>query len=144
MQSHLLILCLTNGVPKSADLQLNPLDLRVKPWVIQSFLTLDYVDRTLSETIRWKAVEQYFTVVLFVNPLTPRVKPWVIQSSLTLDSVDRTLSETICWKAVEQYFTVVLFVIFGQFRNFELGTVRGKRINVPQSLKCPQQIHSYS
>ena len=28
-----------------------------------------------SETIHWKAVEQYFTVVLFVNPLTPRVKP---------------------------------------------------------------------
>ena len=33
----------------------------------------------LSVTIYWKAVEQYFTVVLFVNPLTPRVKPRVIQ-----------------------------------------------------------------
>ena len=32
-------------------------------------------------TIHWKAVEQYFTVVLFVNPLTPRVKPWLIQSA---------------------------------------------------------------
>ena len=42
-------------------------------------------------TIHWKAVEQYFTVVLFVNPLTPRVKPWVIQSFLTFDSMDRTL-----------------------------------------------------
>ena len=42
-------------------------------------------------TINWKAVEQYFTVVLFVNPLTPRVKPWVIQSFLTFDSMDRTL-----------------------------------------------------
>ena len=42
-------------------------------------------------TIYWKAVEQYFTVVLFVNPLTPRVKPWVIQSFLTFDSMDRTL-----------------------------------------------------
>ena len=41
--------------------------------------------------IHWKAVEQYFTVVLFVNPLTPRVKPWVIQSFLTFDSMDRTL-----------------------------------------------------
>ena len=41
-------------------------------------------------TIHWKAVEQYFTVVLFVNPLTPRVKPWVIQSFLTFDSMDRT------------------------------------------------------
>ena len=42
-------------------------------------------------TIYWKAVEQYFTVVLFVNPLTPRVKPWAIQSFLTFDSMDRTL-----------------------------------------------------
>ena len=44
-----------------------------------------------SVTIYWKAVEQYFTVVLFVNPLTLRVKPWVIQSFLTFDSMDRTL-----------------------------------------------------
>ena len=42
-------------------------------------------------TIHWKAVEQYFTVVLFVNPLTPRGKPWVTQSVLTLYSMDRTL-----------------------------------------------------
>ena len=42
-------------------------------------------------TNHWNAVEQYFTVVLFINPLTPRVKPWVIHSFLTLDSVDRTL-----------------------------------------------------
>ena len=42
-------------------------------------------------TIHWKAVEQYFTVVLFVNPLTPRVKPPVVQSFLTFDSMDRTL-----------------------------------------------------
>ena len=41
--------------------------------------------------IHWKAVEQYFTVVLFVNPLTPRVKPWMIQSFLTFDSMDRTV-----------------------------------------------------
>ena len=44
-------------------------------------------------TIHWKAVEQYFTVLLFVNPLTPTVKPSdkVIQSFLTFDSMDRTL-----------------------------------------------------
>ena len=42
-------------------------------------------------TIHWKAVEQYFTIVLFVNSLTPRVKPWVMQSFLTFDSMDRTL-----------------------------------------------------
>ena len=42
-------------------------------------------------TIHWKAVEQYFTVVLFVNPLTLTVTPWVIQSFLTFDSMDRNL-----------------------------------------------------
>ena len=42
-------------------------------------------------TIHLKAVEQYFTVVLFVNPLTPRVKPWVIQSCVTFDFMDRAL-----------------------------------------------------
>ena len=41
--------------------------------------------------IHWNAVEQYFTVVMFVNPLTLRVKPWVIKSFLTCDYVDRTL-----------------------------------------------------
>ena len=61
-------------------------------------------------TIHWKAVEQYFTVVLFVNHLNPRVKPWVIQSFLPFDSMGRILRVTIHWKAVEQYFTVVLFV----------------------------------
>ena len=35
------------------------------PWVIKSFLTLDSMDRTLKFD-HWKAVEQYFTVVLFV------------------------------------------------------------------------------
>ena len=56
-------------------------------------------------TIRWKTVEQYFTVVLFVNPLTARVKPWVIQSFLTFDSKDRTPK---CDNSLD--FTVVLFV----------------------------------
>ena len=56
-------------------------------------------------TTHWKAVEQYFIVVLFVNPLTPRVKPWAIQSSLTFDSMYRTLK---CdhWKAVFQFYPV--------------------------------------
>ena len=61
-------------------------------------------------TIQWKAVEQYFTVVLFVYPLTPTVTAWVIQSSLTFDSMDRTLNCDHSFEAVEQYFTVVLFV----------------------------------
>ena len=45
-------------------------------------------------TINWKAVEQYFAVVLFVfnfNPLTPRVKPWVTRSFVAFDSMDRTV-----------------------------------------------------
>ena len=69
----------------------NPLTPRVKPWVIQSFLSFDSMDRSLkSVPIHWKAVEEYFTVVQF-NPLTPRVKPWLTQSFLTFDSMDRTL-----------------------------------------------------
>ena len=61
--------------------------------MIQSFLTFDSMDRTLKcdqLSIYWKAVKQYFTVVLF-NLLTLRVKPWVVQSFLTFDSMDRTL-----------------------------------------------------
>ena len=46
----------------------------------------------LTVTIHWKAVEQCFTVVLFVNPLTSRVKTWVIQSFLTFDSMDRSVN----------------------------------------------------
>ena len=57
-------------------------------------------------TIHWKAVEQYFTVVLFVDPLTPRVKAWVIQSFLTFDSMYRTLK---CDHSLESCL-VVLFV----------------------------------
>ena len=52
----------------------NPLTLRVKPWVIQSFLTFDSMDRTLKCDIHWKAVEQYFTVVLFVFQSYPVCK----------------------------------------------------------------------
>ena len=47
--------------------------------------------------IRWKAIEQYFTVVLFVNLLTPS---------------KCFLSVNIRWKAVEQCFTVELFSLF--------------------------------
>ena len=35
----------------------------------QSFLTLDSMDRSLKCDINWKAVKQYFTVVLFVCQL---------------------------------------------------------------------------
>ena len=73
-------------------------------------------------TIHWKAVEQYFTLVVFVNLLTPRVKPWVIQSFLTFDSMYRTLKcdHSLEIKAVEQYFAVVLFVLkFYPFCYFE-------------------------
>ena len=43
---------------------INPLTPRVKPLVRQCFLTFDCMDRSV--TIHWTAVEQYFTVVLFV------------------------------------------------------------------------------
>ena len=89
-----------------ALLLLNPLTPRVKPQVIQSFLTFDSMDRTLKcETIHCKAAEQYFTVVLFVIPLTPRVKPLVIQSFLTFDSMDRTLKCSD--NSLESYLTVL-------------------------------------
>ena len=39
---------------------LNPLTPRLEPCVIHSFLSFDSMD------IHWKAIEQYFTVVLFV------------------------------------------------------------------------------
>ena len=85
----------TKGSRFSFAIGFNPLTPRVKPWVIQGFLTFDSKDRPLkcdySLESCWKAVEQYFTLVLFVNPLTPRVKPCVIQGFLTFDSTDRTL-----------------------------------------------------
>ena len=70
-------------------------------------------------TIQWKAVEQYFTVVLFVNPLTPRVEPWVIKGFLTFDSIDRSLKCDHSL-AVEQYLNLVLlFFNFTQFVIFQ-------------------------
>ena len=42
---------------------LNPLTPRVKPWVIQRFLTFDSMDRTLKcPTICWKAVDSFVDV----------------------------------------------------------------------------------
>ena len=76
-------------------------------------------------TIHWKAVEQHFTVVLFVNPLTTRVKPWVIQSSLSFDFMYRTLK---CDRSLESCLAVlycgvcysILFVILEKFINFRI------------------------
>ena len=39
----------------------------MKPWVIQSFLTFDSMDRTQSAAIHWKAVEQGPVVRSMVN-----------------------------------------------------------------------------
>ena len=49
---------------------LNPLTPTVKPRVIQRFLTFDSTDRTLM-CDHWKAVEQYFTLVVFVFQFYP-------------------------------------------------------------------------
>ena len=71
-------------------------------------------------TIHWKAVEQYFTVVLFVNPLTPSMKPCVIQSFLTFDPIDRTLK---CDRTLESCGVVCVcdftqFVFFWKIYQF--------------------------
>ena len=50
-------------------LNLNLLTPRVKLWVIQGFLTFD--SEHLSMAIHWKAVEQYFAVVLFAFQFYP-------------------------------------------------------------------------
>ena len=78
--------------------------------------------RNPSVNIHWKAVEQYFTVVLFVNPLTRRVKPWVIDSFLTFDSMDRTLK---CDHSLESCcFSICNFV--GKFNlDLALSGVKG-------------------
>ena len=63
-------------------------------------------------TIHWKAVERYFTVVLFVNPLTPRVKPWVIQSFLIFDNnCDHSFEScTLLWCCLFFNFTKFLIM----------------------------------
>ena len=72
-------------------------------------------------TIHWKAVEQYFTVVLFVNPLTRRVKPWVIQSFLNFDSMDRILE---CDHLLESTLMgCCLFFDLTQFVILQIGSI---------------------
>ena len=72
-------------------------------------------------TIHWKAVELYFTVVLFVNPLSPRVKPWVIQSFLTFDLMDRTLKRL---RSIQVSF-VALILFDRVFRFLSMTCIRG-------------------
>ena len=83
-------------------------------------------------TIHWKAVEQYFTVVLLVNPLTSRVKPWVIQSFLTFNPMDRkcdhSLETAVLYCGAVCFYTVC---DFGKFINFGFGTVRSERARFP-------------
>ena len=55
----------------------------MKPWMIQSLLTFDSMDRTLSVTIHWKAVEQYFTVVVVVVGISQSERLWI--SALNLE-----------------------------------------------------------
>ena len=50
---------------------LNPLTPRVKPCMIRSFLTFDSMDKTPKSDHSLEAVEQYFTVVLFVFQFYP-------------------------------------------------------------------------
>ena len=49
----------------------NPLTPRVKPWVIQSFLTFDSMKRTLKCDHLLESFEQYFTVLLYVFQFYP-------------------------------------------------------------------------
>ena len=106
-------------------------------------------------TIHWKAVDQCFTVVLFVNPLTLRVKPWVMQSFLTFDSMEEPQSVTIHRKDAEQYFTVVLFDFqfypvcnFRKSISFGRGAIRSERVkwcivNTPHSFSSASSSYAY-
>ena len=80
--------------------------------------------------IHWKAVEQYFTVVLFVNPLTPRVKPWVTQSFLTFEQnskvclfIGKLLSSTL--QCCSLFFTQVLILENLSVLDLALSGVQG-------------------
>ena len=66
----------------------NPLTLRVKPWVIQSFLTFDSMYRTQSVAIHCKAVEQNSSVVLFVFK-------FVVFQNLSIFGLDNVRSERV-------------------------------------------------
>ena len=77
-------------------------------------------------TIHWKAVDQYFIVVLFLNPLIPRVKPWVIQSFPTFDSINRALK---CDHSFGKLLSFTQFAILEFFFHFGLGNVKSERAN---------------
>ena len=49
----------------------SPVTPRVKPWVIQMFLTFDSVDRTLKCNYSLARFEQYSTVELFILQFSP-------------------------------------------------------------------------
>ena len=83
----------------------NPLTPKVKPWVIQSFVTLIQWTEPLSVTILWKAVEKCVGVVLFGFQFFPgiilenffnfrlgtvRVNSW-IHRTLSRTSVGRSI-----------------------------------------------------
>ena len=55
-------------------------------------------------TIQMKAIEQYFSVVLFIIQY---------KMVLTIESVDEILNKSVAiqMKAVQQYFPVVLFIM---------------------------------
>ena len=63
------------------SLLINPLNPTVKPWVIQSFLAFD--SKPYSVTIHWKAVEQYFILVLFVFQFYTL---WSLKTNFSLNS----------------------------------------------------------
>ena len=116
----------------------DPLTPRVKPWVIQSFLTFDFMYRTL-KCDHWKAVEQCFTVVLFDFQCYPvcnfgkfisfgldtvrieRVKPEMLRGCLCTDMFCRkrvlvTLKYT-SFKAVS--FIGIVFFVFADLKEDE-------------------------
>ena len=115
----------------------NPLTPRVKPWVMQSFLTFDSMDRTLKCDHSLESCGmQYFTVVLFVNPLTPRVKPWVMQSFLTFDSMDRTLKCDHSLESTLLWCCSILpsFTQFWKMCEVWTGTVRSEGVKTLLSI----------
>ena len=75
----LLFTAQNNKTQHTSKFCFNPMTPRVKPQVIQSFLTFDSMDRTLK--CDRKAVEQYFTVVLFVSAIFPS---WLFQKLISV------------------------------------------------------------
>ena len=60
--------------------------------------------KSLSVTIRMKAIKQYFPVVLFIM---------LYKSVLTFESVDEILSRIIQMKTIHQEFPTVKFLVIG-------------------------------